>query len=128
MGVVQHETCREEAPHKDQIPIKSSYLLELNPCTCGSRLRVISMILFGVPILLVIALSVLNVLIIVFLIGFLVEIIVCPIFLIHLLEPLSAHKMFASTALLPVMLEPVKEILIVLVVLQAVTDPLLLVP
>ena len=91
MGVVQNEQAREEAPQQSQIPIKANYLLELNPCTCRSRLRVISMILFSVPILLVIALSVLNVLIIVFLIGFLVEIIFCPIFLIHLLEPLSAH-------------------------------------
>jgi hypothetical protein len=127
VGVVQHKYSREEAPHHSQIPIKANYLLKLNPRTSRNRLRIISMILFGVPVLLVISLPVLDVLIIVFLVGLLIEIILCPILLIQLFEAFATHQMFTGAALLPVMLVSVQEILIVLVVLQAVTDPFLLV-
>ena len=126
MGVVQHETCREEAPHNGQIPIKAHYLLELDPRTSRGRLLVVSIVFFCIPVLLAIALSVFDVLALAFFVSTLVEVVFRPILLIQLLEPLPAHQMLSGPALLPVVLVPAQEILVVLVVLQAVADPLLL--
>ena len=126
MGVVQHETCREEAPHNGQIPIKAHYLLELDPRASRGRLLVVSVVFFGIPVLLAIALSVFDVLALSFFVSTLVEVVFRPILLIQLLEPFPAHQMLSGPALLPVVLVPSQEILVVLVVLQAVADPLLL--
>ena len=126
MGVVQHETCREEAPHNGQIPIKAHYLLELNPRTSRGRLLVVSIIFFGIPVLLAIALSIFDVLALALLIGTLIEVVFSPILLVQFLEPLSTHQMLSCTALLSVMFISAQEILVVFVVLQAVSDPLLL--
>ena len=126
MGIVQHETCREEAPHNSQIPIKAHYLLELDPRASRGRLLVVSVVFFGIPVLLAIALSVFNVFALAFFVSTLVEVVFRPILLIQLLEPFPAHQMLSGPALLPVVLVPAQEILVVLVVLQAVADPLLL--
>lgn len=128
MGVVQHETCREEAPHNGQIPIKAHYLLELDPRTSCGRLLVVSIIFFGIPVLLAIALSIFDVLALALLVSTLIEVVFSPILLVQFLEPLSTHQMLSSTALLSVMFISAQEILVVFVVLQAVSDPLLLIP
>ena len=128
MGVVQHETCREEAPHNAKIPIKAHYLLELDPRTSRGRLLVVSIIFFGIPVLLTISLSIFDVLPLALLVSTLIEIVFSPILLVEVLEPLPAHQMLSGSALLPVMFVPAQEILVVLVVLQAVADPLLLLP
>lgn len=126
MGVVQHETCREEAPHNDQIPIKAHYLLELDPRTSRGWLLVVSIIFFGIPVLLAIALSIFDVLALALLVSTLIEVVFSPILLVQVLEALPAHQMLSGTALLSVMFVPAQEILVVFVVLQAVADPLLL--
>ena len=91
MGVVQHETCREEAPQNGQIPIKAHYLLELDPRTSRGRLLVVSIIFFGVPVLLAISLSIFDVLALALLVSTLIEVVFSSILLVEVLEALPAH-------------------------------------
>jgi hypothetical protein len=84
------------------------------------------MVLFGVPILLVIALSILDVFLIMLLIGVFIIVVLCSVFLVQLLKPFTSVQMLPGLALLPVMFISVQEIFIVFIIFESVSDSLLL--
>ncbi len=126
VGVIQHEACREEAPHNYQIPIKTYYLFKLQPCTSSCWLLIVSMILLGVPICFIVSLSVFYVPVLIFFISIFEIIVLSPVLLIQFLEPFTPHKMFSSITLFPMMLIPVQEIFVIFVILKAISDSFLL--
>lgn len=126
VSVIKNKAKCKYAPHNGQVTIKWYYFFKSNPSSSAQWLRVIFVVFFCVPILLVIPFPINMVLVCIFFSNFLIMIIIWSIFLIQIFKSFSSKEMLPSWTLFPVVFHSFQEILIVFVIFKCLFNPFLL--